>query len=401
MHNLGTVFSFEVVRTLKKKAFWAMALALPVLMVGVLGIVFLSNRATEDAVKNMEKQQFSAIVMDESGLVNGQMITALGFDEASDKAASIDSVKAGKRDAFIYYPSDLSKGAEVYANNVGIFNNGRYSAVAKLLIEQSVTSSVDTNIKTVISGGLTIRPTTFQDGEVYDPLMHMIAPGLFLVLFYFLIAMFGNQAVTSTTEEKENRVIEMLLTTVQARTVIIGKILALIVLALIQAALLITPALIGYFTLRDKLSLPSVDLSSIPLDPARIGIALVIFAASFMLFMGLLVAIGAAVPAAKDASGAISVVMLALFAPLYAVSLFISSPGSGIVQFLSYFPFTSPIPLLLRNAAGTIMWYEVLIATAILVITAIFVIRTAVNVFQHGALEYSRRLSVKEIFGRK
>lgn len=400
MHNLGTVFSFEVVRTLKKVSFWIMALALPVLIGVVFGIAFLSNQATQDAVKAMEKQQFSGVVMDESGLISEELVTALGFTKIDSKSAGIESVKSGDTDAFFYFPSDLSKGAEVYGKDIGIFNNGRYDAVARLLADQSINTSVDVNTKTVLGGKLSVRPVTYKDGVETNPIMQMIAPGFFLVLFYFLIAMFGNQAVTSTTEEKENRVIEMLLTTVKARTVIVGKIFALIVLALIQGALLVTPALVGYLLLHDQLALPSVDLSSIPFDPVRIGAALVIFAASFMLFIGLLVAIGAAVPTAKEASGAIGAVMILLFGPLYAASLFISAPDQPFVQFLSYFPLTAPIPLLLRNAAGTITLPEVLIGAAIVTVAAIFVVRIAVSVFQHGALEYSRKLGFKEIFGK-
>lgn len=400
MHNLGTVFGFEIIRTLKKKSFWIMALSFPVLMGVIFGIVILSNKATEDAVKNMEKQQFSGIVYDESGLVSDGMLSALGFTRTTDKASSIEKVKTGAVEAFFYYPKKLSDGVEIYGKDAGIFNNGKYNAVSTMLVKQAVDSSVDDNTRLVIGDKLTTKQTTYKEGIVYDPIAHMIAPGFFLVLFYFLIAMFGNQAVTSTTEEKENRVIEMLLTTVKARTVIIGKMLALIVLALIQATLLILPALIGYLALHDKMALPSIDLSSIPFDPARIATAVVIFAASFMLFIGLLVAIGAAVPTAKEGSGAIGFVMILLFGPLYAASLFISSPGQPLVQFLSYFPLTAPIPLLLRNAAGTITWPEVAIGIVVLTITAVIVVRIAVRIFQHGALEYSRKLSLKEIFAR-
>ncbi len=400
MHNLGTVFSFEVIRTLKKKSFWIMALSLPALLGVIFGIVILSNQATENAVKDMQKQQFSAVVVDDSGLINPQLVTALGFSMSTDKNAALAEVKNNTIDAFIYYPKDLKNGIDVYGKNVGVFNNGRYSAVATLLAQQSVDTKVNANVREIVGGKIAVKSVTYQNGVIYDPTMQMIAPGIFLVLFYFLIAMFGNQAVASTTEEKENRVIEMLLTTVKARTVIIGKIFALIVLALIQAALLITPAIIGYIFLHDKLALPSIDLSSIPFDPSRIAAAAIIFAASFMLFIGLLVAIGAAVPTAKEASGAIGAVMLLLFGPLYAASLFISSPDQPLVRFLSYFPLTAPIPLLLRNAAGTITWGEILIGAGILIISAILVIRIAVRVFQHGALEYSRKLSLKEIFGR-
>ncbi len=400
MHNLGTVFNFEVIRTLKKKSFWIMALSFPALIGVIFGIAFLSNQATEDAVKDMEKQQFSATILDESGILSKQLVDALGFTLVDSKESSIEKVKSGQQDAFFYYPADLTKNIEVYGKDVGIFNNSRYETVAKMLAEQSAETEVDANTKTVISGRLTTKFETYRNGQVSNPIMEMIAPGFFLALFYFLIAMFGNQAVSSTTEEKENRVIEMLLTTVKARTVIVGKIFALIALALIQAALLILPALIGYMLLHDKLSLPSIDLSAIPLDPGRIIAAIIIFAASFMLFIGLLVAIGAAVPTVKEAGGAIGTIMMLLFGPLYAAPLFISSPEQPFVQFLSYFPLTSPIPLMLRNAVGTITWNEILIGTAILVISAAFVIRIAVRVFQSGALEYSRKLSFKEIFGK-
>lgn len=400
MHNLRTVFNFEVIRTLKKKTFWIMALSFPLIMAVVFGIVFLSNKATEDATKNMEKQQFSGAVLDESGLINQQYVSALGFAVATDKQQAIDDVQTGKVDAFFYIPKSLSSGVETYGKNVGIFDNGRYAAVVSQLLKQSVHDEVDQNVREVISGAFDVRSTTFKDGQVYDPIMQMIAPGFFLVLFYFLIAMFGNQAITSTTEEKENRVIEMLLTTVEARTVIIGKILALVVLALVQAVLFVTPVLVAYLFLHNQLSLPALDLSAIPFDPARISAAIIIFAASFMLFIGLLVAVGAAVPTAKEASSFIGIVMVLLFGPVYAFTLFISSPNEPIVQFLTYFPFTAPIPLLLRNAAGTITWSEILIATGILTISAAIVVRIAVRIFRFGALEYSRKLSLKEIFGR-
>lgn len=397
MHNLQTVFSFEVIRTLKKKTFWITALSFPLIMSLVFGIIFLSNQATEDAVKNMEKQQYSTRVLDDSGLINDAMLTAVGIEKATDRQTGIDAVKNGSTDAFFYYPKDITKGIEVYGKDVGMFQNGRYDAVAKALLEQSVNQNIDANTRTVISGKTSVSFTIYKDGAVYDPIMQMIAPGFFLVLFYFLIAMFGGQAINSTTEEKENRVIEMLLTTVEARTVIIGKILALVVLALIQAVLFIAPVVIAYAFLHNQLAMPALDLSAIPLDWARIGVAALIFIASFMLFIGLLVAIGAATPTAKEAGSFIGIVMVLIFGPLYAASLFISSPGNPLVQALSYFPFTAPIPLLLRNAAGTITWPEVTIGLIVLTVTAVVIVRIAVRIFRFGALEYSRRLSFQEI----
>lgn len=402
MHNLSTVFNFEVVRTLKKKTFWISALSFPVIMGLIFTVVFFSNQATLDAVEAIEKQEFSIGIKDDTSLIAEPIKTALGVESIDDVSTGIEMVKKGQIDAFFYYPSNLAeKGVEVHGQNVGIFNNSRYDAVAKALLTQSVSTTVDDNVKTVLGDSFAVTSTTYQDGAVANPLMDMIAPGFFLILFYFLIAMFGNQALTSTTEEKENRVIEMILTTIEARTLIVGKILSLIVLAIIQAIIFAAPVVLAYLFLHDQLSIPSIDLNAIPFDWTRIGAALVIFATSFMLFIGLLVAIGAATPTAKEAGNFLGIFMVMLFGPLYAVSLFISSPGSPIVQFMTYFPLTAPIPLLLRNAAGTITWPEIFLATAILVVTTVLVVRIAVRVFRFGALEYSRKLGFKEILGRR
>lgn len=404
MHNLSTVMRFEIVRTLKKKTFWIMALGFPVMFAAIGGIVFFSNKATDDASKDIEKQKFSFVVSDASGVVKPEIVKAMTgrMTPISDKQAEIDAVKSGSLDGYIYYPADITKDKiEVYGKNVDIFTDGRYSGVAQTILSLSTSDAVDPNTRAALTKSTNITFTSYRDGMEYDAIKQMILPGLFLVLFYFLIAFFGNQMLTSTTEEKENRVIEMLLTTVEARTLIVGKILSLILLSAIQGVIVIAPVIVGYIALRDRLSLPSLDLSSLPIDWAAMGIGFAVFASSFMLFTGLLVAIGAAVPTAKEASGFFGVVMVLIFSPLYAASLFVSAPNSPIVTFLSLFPFTAPIPLLLRNALGNLPTWQALLGIGILIVAAAIITTIAVRVFRYGALEYSRKLSLKEIFARR
>ena len=232
MHNLGTVIRFEIVRTLKKKSFWFMAVGFPLMMAVIFGIIFMSNKSTDEAVKELEKQQFSIAVTDDSHLVNPAIITALKAKTYPAKQQGIDAVKSGSLDGYVYYPADLSKQSiEVYGKDTGIFNNGRYEGVARALLLNSVQSTISPQISSVIKGSAQTTVTTYRDGEVYDPMKQMIFPSIFLVLFYLLIAFFGSQMLVSTTEEKENRVIEMILTSIEARTLIIGKIISLVLLA--------------------------------------------------------------------------------------------------------------------------------------------------------------------------
>jgi ABC-2 type transport system permease protein len=401
MHNLSTVLRFEVTRTLKKKSFWIMAIGFPLMFAAIFGIIFLANKSTDEASKNLEKQKFSVEVTDESQLVAPKYLEALSAKRITNKQAGIANVRDGKIDAYFYYPKDLEhQPIEVYGKDVGLFDNGRYSTVAKTILSLSVEETVTPAVRIVVKNATNVQAKTFREGKEYDGFKQMILPGVFLVLFYILIAFFGNQMLTSTTEEKENRVIEMLLTTVEARTLIIGKILSLILLSLVQGMIIVLPALAGYLLLHDKLSLPSVDLSALPVDWSRIGVGAAIFAASFLLFTGLLVAIGSSVPTAKEAGGFLGIVMMLIFGPLYAASLFVSSPESPFVRFLTLFPFTAPIPMMLRNAVGNLEPWEAIVGITVLIISAAIIMLIAVRVFRYGALEYSRKLSLREIFSR-
>lgn len=401
MFNLSTVVRFEIVRALKKKSFWVMAISFPLLMGAIFGIVFLSNMSTEAASKDLEKQKFSLEVTDNSGLVSPALLDTIGATVVSDKQQGIANVQQGTVDAYIYYPKDIAtQKIEVYGKNVDIFQNSRYESVASSLLSTSVLPTVQPEVATVLQGKTATSITIYREGQVYEPFKEMIFPALFLVLFYLLIAFFGNQMLTSTTEEKENRVIEMILTTIEARTLIVGKIISLVALAFLQGALMLLPVVVAYFALHSQLNLPSVDLSTLPVNWGRIGVSAAIFAASFTLFTGLLVLVGSAVPTAKEAGQFFGIVMTLLFGPLYAVTLFVSSPNSPLVTFLSLFPLTAPIPLLLRNAVGNLQGWEITIALPLMAVTAIIILALAVRVFRHGALEYSRKLSFKEILGR-
>ena len=401
MHNLSTVITFEVIRVLKKKSFWAMVFGFPIMIGAVFGIVFLSNNATRDAADKLKEQTFSIAITDDSHLLSPQIVSTFHAKMVT-KEAGVAAVKNGTVDAYFYYPADVSaRHIEVYGKNVGLFENGRYSSVALALLSQSVQNTVSPQIRTVLQNAAASDTTIYRDGRAYDPFKEMIPPGIFLVLFYVLMSFFAGQALTSTTEEKENRVIEMILTTIEARTLIIGKIISLIILMLIQGVLVAAPVLIGYLLFRNQLNLPNIDLSGLPVDWARIGVAAVIFALSFAFFTGVLVLIGATMPTAREANQFMGFVMIALYGPLYAVSLFISMPDAPIVRFLSLFPLTSPIPLLMRNAAGNLQPWEIAAGALILLASSIFVLILAVRVFRFGALEYSRKVSLKEMFARR
>ncbi len=398
MHNLGTVFKFETIRVLKKPTFWLMALGFPLMFAALYGIMFWSQSTTMQAAKELEKQEFSLAVTDDSKLVRPELLMAAKTKTVESKEAGINDVKNGKIDAYIYFPKDIGKQkVEVYGKDVGLFQNGKYGAVAQSLLSQSVASSVSQAQVAILQNKVQVSSTTYLDGKEHGGINEMIAPGLFLVIFFMLVTFFGNQMLTSSTEEKENRTVEMLLTMVKTDTLITGKILSLMVLALIQMLVIVLPVAAGYLAFGSKLQLPNMDLSLLVFDPVRIGLALVIFLASFMMFTGMLVTLGAMMPTAKEASQWFGLVIMLIFGPFYGITAFVSFPDSPFVKFLSLFPFTAPIPLLLRNAVGNLPAWEGLLGAALLIVAAVFVLWLAVRIFRYGAMSYDSKLSLSAL----
>lgn len=401
-HNFTTVYRFEVVRTLKKKSFWAMILAFPLLIAAVFAVEFYAINQGENATNDLVKEKFSIGLTDVSGVISPDVITQVGAKEIANQQDGVAQVKAGKLDAYFYYPKDLAKDkVEIVAVSVGLFENSKYQAVAQSLLQASALTETRPEIVAVLSNKIDYNTQTFRDGQPYNPMMDMIAPGIFLVLFFLIIVTFGNQMMAATIEEKENRVSEIILTTIKARTLIIGKIFAFLTLIAIQVLLIIGLVLAVYFAVRGHLNLPSFDLSNIPLDFGRIIIGFVIFVASLLLFSGLLVAIGAAMPTAKEANQFFAIPILMIVMPIYLTTMLITNTASAAVSFVTFFPFTAPIPLMLRNAVGNLDVWEALVGVTILAVTAATVFVIAARLFQTGAVEYSKKMSLKGLFAKK
>jgi ABC-2 type transport system permease protein len=120
------------------------------------------------------------------------------------------------------------------------------------------------------------------------------------------------------------------------------------------------------------------------------------FIAGFLMFTGLLVAIGSVMPSAKEAGSAFAVVIISLFLPFYAVSMLIAEPRGVVSQIFTYFPLTSPVTAMLRNAAGALDWWEALIVLVELFAFAALLLAIGVRLFRTGSISYNAKLDVRK-----
>jgi ABC-2 type transport system permease protein len=402
-HNLRTVISFEVTRTLKKRRFWIATLIVPVALAIVALLVGSSSAATDTSVNAQKNAKFTFSYTDASGYVLPAVVKAIGGTEATSPSAAIAAVKAGKLDAYFDYPANpVKQHVKVYGVDEGIFNNGKYSSVATQILVASTEAKINNKTLTALAqGNLQIDSTTYKNGQVSGGIAGVIPPLLFLVLFYLIIILLGNQMLTSTLEEKENRVTEMILTTMNATTLVIGKVLSLFIVGLVQMIVFAIPVVLGYVFLRTTLSLPSFDLSTFQLNPEQMIVGALMLLGGFILFTGTLVAVGAVMPTAREAGQIFGIMMVLIFIPFYVVAQVVSDPNAVIVQIFTYFPYSAPVTAMLRNGFGSLALWQAIIVLAELYVIGFAVLRLGVQLFRYGSIEYTKKLSLRTVFVRR
>lgn len=397
-HNLGVVYRFEVIRMLKKKSFWFSIFVFPASIVFIALLSLWSNNSSNEILKDASKDiKFSYI--DKGTNIKPEAAKALKAQISNDFNESFNEVKSGRLDMLVVYPADLNKSqVKLYAKNAGLFDNSKYQNLANALLENSIAIQVNPGIVSALKGKVNFATEYYQDGEKHDLLAEMLIPGAFLVVFYFIMCVFGSQMLNATVEEKENRVTEMLFTTITSRTLIVGKIFSFLTLVLIQIALITLLALGVYLCFYKQLGLPSIAGISVSFDIARTVVASLIFIVSILLFSGILVAIGAVAPTAKEANQYVAIPVMLTFAPLYMAPLLMTKTTTPVISFLMYCPITAPIPLMIRNAVGNLSIFEALISLLIMSVATVLVFILAAKLFQTGSVEYNRRLSLKSIW---
>ena len=402
-HNLRVVIGFEVRRTLTTKRFWISTLVVPVVIGIVFALIFLSNSSTSNSVDSQKSAKLAFSYSDASGQVNDALATTMGGTKVTDGGQAIADVKSGQLDAYFAYPKDPTKqSVKAYGADQGIFANGKYSSIATQLLQLSAQQEIGSpELAALAQGHVDVKSVTYKDGQEAGGFSALIPPLFFLLIFYVVILLLGNQMLSSTLEEKENRVTEMILTTVDPTTLIVGKIVSLFVIGVVQVLVFVLPVILGYVFFRESLALPGFDLSTLTFDPQKMIVGALLLIGGFVLFTGTLVAIGAAMPSVKDAGAFFGMMMALIFIPFYIVSLIVSDPNAFIVQVFTYFPFSAPVTAMLRNGFGSLeLWQSVIIIFELFGL-GYLVLRLAVRLFRFGSIEYTRKVSLKTALARR
>ncbi|MCT2087200.1 ABC transporter permease [Microbacterium enclense] len=218
-----------------------------------------------------------------------------------------------------------------------------------------------------------------------DVLRYFIALG-FGIVFLIAASTFGGTIAQSVVEEKQTRVVEILISAIPVRALLAGKVLGNTVLAMAQIILLAAVAVIG-LAVTDQVGV----LGALG---APIAWFAIFFLFGFVLLASLFAAAAAMVSRQEDIGATTTPITMLIMAPYFLVIFFNDNPV--VLTIMSYVPFSAPVGMPLRMYLGDAQWWEPVLSLLILVASCVAAIALAARIYQNSLLRMGARVKLAE-----
>jgi len=402
MRAVWLVARHEIVTKLTQRSFVLATFGLPIVGVLLFSATAALNRRSPDLVQGVIE---SPEVFRPAGYVDpARVLTAFpdavpadAFRPYRDEPAARRALDGGEIGAYFVIPPDVVAGGEVE------LVQGDPNAIAASRqsdwLEQALILSLlggDETLAARLGRPVEVRETALAPKpprDEDDPLTFFL-PYALTLMFYMVIFGAASHNLGSMTAEKENRVIEILMTSLAPRRMLAGKVLGLGILGLMQAALWIGTS---YWLVQEGGSAFQLP-AEFRLSPALVAWGLVYFVLGYAVYASLMAGIGALVPNLREAAQAAFVVNSPLILALVLMGVIIQDPDGRVAVALSLFPFTAPVVMMTRLAAGdAVPLWQLLLAAALLVATVVLVIRAVAGLFRTQVLLAGQPLDVRRL----
>lgn len=412
MKKILLVMKNEITTIISRPSFWLALLGLPLAGALIFAVVGAINKSTS-AIETVS-QVFSGPpeirpegYVDLSGIIRQipESVPPETFIAYPDERSARQALTSGKIAAFFIVPKDyIQKGKITYIRPDfnPLASSGDQSNLLTWVVQVNLAGG-NILFANLVNGPLEVDETSLTAVAPPDddnPLA-LWTPYIITLIFYMLIIGSASLLLSNISKEKENRVIEMLLTSVTPRQLLTGKILGLGIVGLCQ-----TVFWFGTSIILLNLSGRTFNLSSAIHLPASFLVwGLVFFLLGYAVYASLMAGLGALAPNLREASQATFVIMLPLMVPLFlSSSVFMQAPNGTIAIVLSLFPLSAPVAMMARLSAGGVPWWQPLLAAVLLAVTAVLIVRAVAGMFRAQALlsgqGFKMKIYVRALAGR-
>ncbi|WP_312900425.1 ABC transporter permease [Chryseobacterium taichungense] len=431
MNNIFLITKREFLTQVKKKSFIILTILAPILLVAfgaVIGLMFKANES-HNVIE----------VVDKSGMFTNQLKSSdqlkYIFVSAADEKSKINNLKGNESlDGILVLPELKDQNFDNLQKNTRLVINNKIGFDTKQKIISDITDVIKKEkIKQLgiaesqlinLDKGFTLKTINVSESNKEDSdLAFGVKSGLSILLMYvtfMFIIIYGVRVMRSVLEEKNNRVVEIIISSVKPFELMMGKILGVTLVALTQFVVWITMSVIGALVLNTGFSsiqknIPGgneelaskLDVAQIATQvshsllelnfPLIIGVFIVFFLLGYIFYSSIYAAIGSAVDNETETQQFTLFAILPLMLGMYGSFSLMNNPDGPLGFWLSIIPFTSPVAMIARIPFGVPAW-QIALSIALLLGTTIFMIFVAGKIYRVGILMYGNKATLKEIW---
>ena len=431
MNKIGLIIKREYLTRVRKRSFLIMTFLGPILMAAIYIIPIM-------LALNSSDEKMRVAVVDESHWFEDRFNDTQKHTFVLMPGQPIDSVKemvkSGIFDMALYVPPtqlNIPSNAIVYSlRQVPIEVEAYISNVMEKEIEEQklMANGVDPEIVNAVKTNVNLQIMRMDEKgnekETFTKVQFTLGIILAMLVYMFII-FFGGQVMQGVAEEKTNRIIEVIISSVKPFQLMMGKVIGVSLVALTQFVLwvLLTGVFYVGFSAYVGISHPDMlsqgtvmtqeitsnDIMSNEGVQSILQIAqsidfgtiitcfLIFFILGYLLYATLYAAIGSLVDNNTDSQQFTLPITVPLIIAIISSFYIINNPDSQLSVWLSMIPFTSPISMMVRIPFGVPIW-QVVVSAAILAGTFVLMTWIAAKIYRTGILMYGKKLSYKEIF---
>lgn len=431
MKNIFLVASREFFSQVKNKAFIVMTILAPLLLVGAGGVIFWLTATNNSEIKNIA-------VIDESA----QFVTTFKSDEnmifniyTPDEAKAIKDTLSGSEylNALLEIPANtdgnynnIEKNTKLSTNgNLGITDREKISSLMSSKIEEyrMKNSGIDQVKLKETNSRVSLNVFNVKEGKEDKGVELKVAlSGALTYIIFMFIMIYGVKVMRSVVEEKNNRVVEIIISSVKPFELMMGKIAGTTMVAVTQFSIWITMTL-GLLMIFPAIAASRMDMAQDMMNQAQVTESnpemmqivaetseillsfnypliiftfIIYFILGYLFYSAIFAAIGSAVDNDTDTQQFTYFPLVPMMIGLYGSFSTLQNPDGPVAFWLSMIPFTSPISMITRIPFDIPIW-ELALSIFILLISTIGMIFLASKIYRIGILIYGKKPTIKEM----
>jgi ABC-2 type transport system permease protein len=397
MNKTFLIFRQEFLRTIRRTGFIILALSLPVIALLAIGVQHVVSGITKPPPEVTRIGYVDEIGGLDQFTTQGN-ITLVSY--ATPEAARQALIDQDIKEYFVVPPDFISTGViNRYTTQRELAPpSATTTAIENFISSNLLTGKVPADIITRVETPLNLVTTTLTSTGAVSPQQggyaSFIVPGVFSFLLALSLIFTSTYVLQSLSEEKENRLMEILLSSVSTRQLLAGKVLGLGAAGLVQVVVWVIS-----FPLLLNLASTAIGgfVSAIQVPASFWVLGVVYFILGYSLFAVLSASVAAVTSTLQEAQGIAAIYTVFNFAPFWFISLLLLFPNSPVWIAFSIFPFTAPVVTMMRLGLVGVPAWQLAVSITVLALSIFGGLLLASRLLRAYVLMYGKRPKLGEI----